>query len=82
MKHAWGSEAGNRSVVLLADNNLGETGGYTTQGTEQGLDGTGNISDPQVFAGAFNHLSVRRCAERWCLESGTHCPVSSGGYGM
>ena len=33
----------------MADNSLGEAGGYTTQGTEQGLQGSGNVSDPQAL---------------------------------
>ena len=37
------------SALCMADNSLGEAGGYTTQGTEQGLQGTGNISNPQAL---------------------------------
>ena len=33
----------------MVDNSLGEAGGYTTQGTEQGLQGAGNISNPQAL---------------------------------
>lgn len=39
----------NAAIPCRADNGLGETGGYTTQGTEQGREGTGNLTDPQAL---------------------------------